>query len=108
MVLYKTMVNYEKTTSMYIYGQLFTKLEGNSKEGSALGDMTAYKNLDDRNNCEVQKGTVYIQNCTASCMCQWNVDLFLVSHNEQKLPCTIVITQRHSWNILQWYSLQQC
>lgn len=31
---------------MYIYGQLFTKLEGNSKEGSALKDITVYKNLE--------------------------------------------------------------
>lgn len=43
MVLYKTMVNYEKTTSMYIYGHLFTELKENSEEGSA---MTAHKNLE--------------------------------------------------------------
>lgn len=36
MVLYKTMVNYEKTTSMCIYGHLFTELKENSEEGSAI------------------------------------------------------------------------
>lgn len=36
MVLYKTMVNYEKTTSMFIYGHLFTELKENSGEESAI------------------------------------------------------------------------
>lgn len=46
MALYKTMVNYEKTTSMYIYGHLFTELKENSEEGSAIWRMTAHKNLE--------------------------------------------------------------
>lgn len=40
MALYKTMINYEKTTSMYIYGKLFIELGGHSNEGSSLEDMT--------------------------------------------------------------------
>lgn len=30
--------------------------------------------VNDRNNWNVQKAIVYIQNCSASCTCQWNVD----------------------------------
>lgn len=40
MALYKTMINYEKTTTMYIYEKLFIELGGHSNEGSSLQDMT--------------------------------------------------------------------
>lgn len=46
MVLYKTMVNYEKTTSMYIYGHLFQNLKETVKKDQRSGDMTAHKNLE--------------------------------------------------------------
>lgn len=77
------------------------------KKDQQSKDMTVHKNLDKSMTGiteKYRKEIVYIQNCTASCMCQWNANLFLVSHNEQKPPCTIVITQRRFWNILQWYS----
>jgi hypothetical protein len=37
MVLYKTMVNYEKTTSIIFCGHLFTELKEKKGEESAMG-----------------------------------------------------------------------
>lgn len=88
---------------MSIYGHSFTELKETSK-AIWRHDRINLGEVNDRNNWKVQKAIVYIQNCSASCTCQWNVDWFLVSHNERKPPCTVVIAQRRSSNILQWYS----
>lgn len=55
MVLYKTMVNYEKTASMYIYGHLFTELEGNSEKGQQSEDMTVNKNWEKSTTGRIKK-----------------------------------------------------
>lgn len=79
MVPNNTMVNYEKTTSKYIYGHLFYRIYREQQRGHQWSEQWLQIKLvgaDDRSNWIVQKEIVYIRYFAASCIRKWNVDYY--------------------------------